>query len=347
MDIIRFEHTIYFYLFLAIPVFVMLFVVSRYLRRRAIRAFGKPGVIQNLMPWVSVRRPWIKFSFMMVALAFIILAAINPMIGSRLEEARLEGVDIIVALDVSRSMLAEDIRPNRLERAKLAVSRLIDRLDGDRIGVVIFAGQAVTQVPLTTDHDAARILLRTVTTESIQVQGTAIASAIERAVASFDGDDLSNRVLIIVSDGENHMDDPIEAARVAHQMGLTIHTIGIGSREGAPIPVYRNNQLSGFLRDNQGNTVVSRYDEQTLREIARAGGGVFQHGRGADLGLDDILDEIRKLDTEEFDSLVFSDYESRFHYFVALALIILLLELFILERKNKWLERLQLFKPGS
>ena len=347
MDIIRFEHTEYFYLLLTIPLFFVLFLINRYLRGRAIRAFGKPDVVQNLMPWVSTRRPWIKFSFMMVAVALMSFAAINPMIGSRLDEASLEGVDIIVALDVSRSMLAEDIRPNRMERAKLAVSRLIDRLDGDRIGIVIFAGQAVTQVPLTTDHEAARILLRTVTTESIQVQGTAIGSAIERAVASFDGDDLSNRVLIIVSDGENHMDDPVEAARAAHQMGLTIHTIGIGSREGAPIPIYRNNQLSGFLRDNQGNTVVSRYDEHTLREIALAGGGLFQHGRGADLGLDDILDEIRRLDTEEFDSLVFSDYESRFHYFVALALIILLMELFILERKNRWLERMQLFKPRS
>jgi len=344
MDIIRLENTEYLYLLLMLPVFILLFVGARYLRSRALKAFGRKEVMPSLMPWVSVRRPWIKFSLLMVALTFVIMAAVNPMIGSRLEEARQEAADIIIALDVSRSMLAEDLRPNRLERAKLSVSRIIDRLGGDRIGIVIFAGQAITQVPLTTDHHAARMLLRTVNTESIQMQGTAIGAAIERAVMSFAADDLTNKVLIIISDGENHMDDPVEAARMARQRGLTIHTIGIGTPEGAPIPVYRNNQLTGFLRDNQGNTVVSRYDENTLREIARAGGGIFQHGRGTDVGLGNILDEIKKLDTDEFDSLIFADYESRFHYFLALALIVLLLELLIFERKNKWLEKIKLFK---
>lgn len=345
MDIIRFEHTEFFYLFFLLPVFVLVFLLARYLRTRALKSFGRQEVISRMMPMVSVRRAWIKFSLLMVAVSVLILAAVNPMIGSRLEEARIEGVDIMIALDVSRSMLAEDIKPNRLERAKLSVSRLIDRLEGDRIGVVLFTGQSITQVPLTSDLHAARMLLRTTSSESIQTQGTAIGSAIERAVMSFSAEDLTNKVLIIISDGENHLDDPVEAARVARQRGLTIHTVGIGTAEGAPIPVYRNDQLTGFLRDNQGNTVVSRYDENTLREIARVGGGVFQHGREADLGLGGILDEIKKLDTEEFDSLVFADYESRFHYFVALALIILLIELFIFDRKNKWLKKIKLFNP--
>jgi Ca-activated chloride channel homolog len=345
MDIIRFEHTEFFYLFFLLPVFFLAFLFARYFRRKALRSFGRQEIILKMMPLVSVRRMWIKFSLLMVAVGMVILAAVNPMIGSRLEEARIEGVDIMIALDVSRSMLAEDIKPNRLERAKLSVSRLIDRLEGDRIGVVLFTGQSITQVPLTSDLHAARMLLRTTSSESIQTQGTAIGSAIDRAVLSFAEDDLTNKVLIIISDGENHLDDPIEAARTARQRGLTIHTIGIGTAEGAPIPVYRNNQLTGFQRDNQGNTVVSRYDENILREIARAGGGVFQHGREADLGLGNILDEIKKLDTEEFDSLVFADYESRFHYFVAIALIILLIELFLYERKNRWLRKLKLFNP--
>jgi Ca-activated chloride channel homolog len=345
MDIIRFEHSEYFYLFFLLPVFLLAFLFARYVRKKALRSFGRQEIIVKLMPMVSVRRMWIKFSLLMVAVCMVILAAVNPMIGSRLEEARIEGVDIMIALDVSRSMLAEDIKPNRLERAKLSISRLIDRLEGDRIGVVLFTGQSITQVPLTSDLHAARMLLRTTSSESIQTQGTAIGSAIDRAVLSFAEDDLTNKVLIIISDGENHLDDPVESARIARERGLTIHTIGIGTAEGAPIPVYRNNQLTGFLRDNQGNTVVSRYDENILREIARLGGGVFQHGREADLGLGNILDEIRKLDTEEFDRLVFADYESRFHYFVAIALIILLIELFLFERKNKWLRKLKLFNP--
>jgi Ca-activated chloride channel homolog len=273
----------------------------------------------------------------------IIIAAMNPQVGSRLEEAKREGVDIIVAIDVSRSMMAEDIKPNRLERAKMSVSRLIDRLEGDRIGIVVFAGSAITQVPLTSDHHAARMMLRTISTNSMAAQGTAIGSAIQRAVMSFSDEDLTNKVLIILSDGENHMDDPLQASREARQKGLTIHTVGIGTSGGAPIPVYRDGQLSGFFRDSQGNTVVSRYDEASLRQIAQHGGGVFREGVGSDLGLTSILDEIKLMEKEEFDSLVFADYEGRFHYFVALALIALMIETLIFERKNKWLNRIKLF----
>ncbi len=343
MDMIRFEHPEFFYIYLIIPVFIAVFWGSRYFRKKALHRFGRHDVLSMMMPWVSKHRPWFRFYIVLMALACMITAAINPQVGSRLEEARREGVDIMVAIDVSRSMLAEDIRPNRLERAKMSVSRLIDRLEGDRIGIVAFAGSAITQVPLTSDHHAARMMLRTISTNSVQAQGTAIGSAIQRAMMSFSSDELTNKVLIILSDGENHMDDPVQVAKQARQQGLTIHTVGIGTPGGAPIPVYRDGQLTGFFRDNQGNTVVSRYDEATLRQIAQEGGGVFREGRGADLGLADILDEIKQMEKEEFDSLVFADYESRFHYFVALALIALIVEVLISERKNKWLNRIKLF----
>ncbi len=343
MDMIRFEHPEFVYLMALIPFLLLVFAVSRYLRRRVLSRFGRQEVVAIMMPWVSSRRPWIRFVITMMALLLIITAAMNPQVGSRLEEARREGVDIMVAIDVSRSMLAEDIKPNRLERAKMSVSRLIDRLEGDRIGVVVFAGSAITQVPLTSDHHAARMMLRTISTNSVPIQGTAIGSAIQRAVMSFSDEDLTNKVLIILSDGENHMDDPFLASREARQKGLTIHTVGIGTPGGAPIPVYREGQLSGFFRDSQGNTVVSRYDEASLRQIAQNGGGVFREGVGPDLGLASILDEIKQMEKEEFDSLVFADYEGRFHYFVALALLALILELLIFERKNKWMNRIKLF----
>jgi Ca-activated chloride channel homolog len=343
MDMIRFEHPEYFYVFAIVPVFLLVFWASRYFRKRALRRFGRQDVLNMMMPWVSKHRPWFRFLILLMAFSLLITAAINPQVGSRLEEARREGVDIIVAIDVSRSMLAEDIRPNRLERAKMSVSRLIDRLDGDRIGVVAFAGSAITQVPLTSDHHAARMMLRTLSTNSVQTQGTAIGSAIQRAVMSFPEDDLTNKVLIILSDGENHMDDPVRIATNARQRGLTIHTVGIGTPGGAPIPMYQNGQLTGFFRDNEGNTVVSRYDEATLRQIAIEGGGMFREGRGADLGLADILDEIKQMEKEEFDSLIFADFESRFHYFIALALLALVFEIFVFERKNKWLNKIKLF----
>jgi Ca-activated chloride channel homolog len=342
MEGIRFEHPELFHLLVLLPVFLLLFLVSRWLRKRSLRRFGRMESLVGLMPWVSGRRPWVKIFLFLCAWTFLVLAAVNPQQGSRLEEAKREGVDIIIALDVSRSMLAEDVQPNRLERAKRSVSRLMDRLEQDRVGLVIFAGSAVTQVPLTPDRTAARIILQTISTNSIQQQGTSIKSAIERAMASLP-DDGKSRALIIISDGENHLDDPVSTARQAKQHGITIHTVGVGTPGGAPIPIYRNNRPAGFLTDKQGQTVVTRYDEAMLRQIAEAGGGTFTAGSGADLGLITLLEEIRKMEAETYDQLVFSDYESRFQYFVALVLLLLVLDIFIFERKNKWLDKIRLF----
>lgn len=343
MEIFRFENPQYLFLLALIPVLLGLFWLSWRMRKKALKRFGEPGVIRALMPERSIRRPWFRFSLLLAGLSMLILALANPLVGSRMQEAKREGIDVMIALDVSLSMLAEDIKPNRLERAKMAVSRLIDRLDNDRVGLVIFAGNAITQVPVTSDHSAAKMILRTVNTNSISVQGTALGSAIERAMASFTGEILENKVIIVISDGENHLDDPAEQARLAAGQGVVIHTVGIGTRGGAPIPVYRGDQLSGFLRDNQGNTVVSRYDEASLRGIAEATGGVFRHGTGADMGLNSILDEMKKVEKDTFETMVFADYTSRYHYFVALALFFLVLEIFIFERKNKWLEKIKLF----
>lgn len=343
MEIFRFENPQYLALFALIPVLLGLFWLSWRGRKKALQRFGDPGVIPSLMPFRSLRRPWFRFILLILGLSMLILALANPLIGSRIREAKREGIDVMIVLDVSRSMLAEDVRPNRLERAKMAVSRLIDRLENDRVGLVVFAGNAITQVPITSDHSAAKMILRTVNTSSVSVQGTALGSAIERALSSFSGEKLENKVIIIISDGENHLDDPVEQARLAAEKGVVIHTVGIGTRAGAPIPVYQGQQLSGFLRDNQGNTVVSRYDENTLRGIAEATGGVFRHGTGADMGLNSILDEIRKVEKDTFETMVFADYESRYHYFVALALLFVVLEIFIFERKNQWLEKVKLF----
>ncbi|MFO7998053.1 MAG: VWA domain-containing protein [Bacteroidales bacterium] len=347
MEGIRLENPDFLYLFVLLPPALLLFVATRWRRRRDLRAFGRIDTLSRLMTRVSNRRPWIKFLFRLSAMALLIMAAVNPQTGSRLEQAQREGIDIVVALDVSRSMMAEDISPSRLERARLSVSRLIDGLGQDRVGLVVFAGSAVTQVPVTADHRAAQMILRTLGPHSIQTQGTAIGHAIERAMAAFPAEGQNSKVLIVISDGENHGDDPVGIARIARQRGITIHTVGIGTPGGAPIPVYQNNQLSGYVRDEGGNTVVSRYDESSLRQIAEAGGGSFSPGMGADLGLGALLDEMKDMEKGVYESMVFADYESRFHYFVALALALLTLEIFIFERKNKWFNQLRLFSVRS
>ncbi|MFW5793432.1 MAG: vWA domain-containing protein [Bacteroidota bacterium] len=344
MEILIFENTEYFYFFLLIPLVLIMFLAMRYFKKKALRNFGDENIVLKLTPMLSYRRPWIKMFLMILAISLIIMAAVNPKVGSRMEEIKREGVDIVVAIDVSRSMMAEDIKPNRLVRAKAAVSRLIDRLDHDRVGIVVFAGEAVTQVALTGDHSVAKMLLKTIGVHSVTKQGTAIGSAINRAMASFQTEDLKNKTIILISDGENHLDDPIEVAKKAAEQDIIIHTIGIGTPEGAPIPIYKNNQLSGYLKDNQNNSVISKYDEKTLKTIASVSGGVFHRGTGADIGLDNVLESIRSLEKEEYESVAFADHESRFHYFVALALLVLLLELFIFERKNKWIDKIRIFK---
>jgi Ca-activated chloride channel homolog len=347
MEVLRFENQEYFSLLLLIPIFLLLFLISLYARKRSMKKLGQWFLISRMIPMRSIRRPWVKFILFILALSCIIMAMVNPQIGYRTEEARRQGIDIVIALDVSRSMLAEDIRPNRMERAKMAVSRLIDRLGNDRVGIVIFAGTAVTQVPVTSDHQAAKMILRTVNTNSVQTQGTAIGSALERSISAFQDQDMNSRVIIIISDGENHMDEPVAVAKRAREEGIVIHTVGIGTQQGAPIPVYRNNQLAGFLRDVEDRTVISRFDEAMLRNIAEVGGGIFQTSQGPDMGLNRILEEIREMEQQEFETVRFAEYESRFHYFIALALIFLILEFIIFERKSKWMNQIKLFEPNT
>lgn len=326
-----------------IPLLALIFIINRYLRRRALCKFGREEIVLQIMPGVSTARPWVKFFIVLLGISGLVMAAANPQVGSRLEEARLEGFDIVVALDVSRSMLAQDVRPSRMERARLAVNRLIDRLEQDRIGIVVFAGTAHTQVPLTSDHNAAKMILSTINTNTVSTQGTAIESAIDRAIRAFQDNTSNNKTIILVSDGESHDDDPVAAAMRAKDKGITIHTIGVGSREGAPIPIINNNQIVGYFRDNQGNTVITRYDEQLLRSIAEVTGGVFRHGTGASMGLDEILDEIRSMDKEEFEVRMFAEYESRYHYFLAFSLMMFLADLLIMSRKNKYLSKITIF----
>jgi Ca-activated chloride channel homolog len=294
------------------------------------------------MPMVSAQRPVLKFILLLVSLAFIILALAGPRFGTRLEEVKREGIEIILALDVSNSMLAEDIRPNRMERSKMAISRLLGTLRNDRVGLIVFAGDAFVQVPITSDYTAARMILDNISTDIVPVQGTAIGRAIDLAARSFTPESQASRMLVIISDGEDHDDDPVRAARIAREKGIRIFTIGMGRPEGAPIPVTAGGQTR-FLTDPEGNTVISRLDEATLKAIASAGEGMFVRAGTSGTGLDVIMEEIGKMEKAEFGEMVYTEFEERFQYMAALALLALILDIIILERKSRWLSSIRLF----
>lgn len=340
---IRFENIEYLYLLLVIPLFIIIFIVMINWKKKALKRFGETSLLNRLMPSSSKSRPVLKFIMLMLACVFLVFGVANPQVGSKLEEMKRKGIDMIIALDVSNSMLAEDIEPNRLERAKQAISKLIDRLKGDRIGIIIFAGKAYLQLPITTDYAAAKLFLSSINTEIVPAQGTAIGEAIQTAVSSFDDNDHSKAV-IIITDGENHEGNAVEEAKVANDENILIYAIGMGSIEGGPIPLYNKygNKL-GFKKDRTGNIVITKLDEQLLQQIASAGGGIFVRADNAKAGLNRIFDKINQMEETEFESKVYSDYEDRFQYLLGFALILILIEFFIADRKSKWAGRIKLF----
>lgn len=318
------------WLLLGVPLIPLLYGLGRYLRRRRLRTLGDEALVRKMMPSVSPAKAWVKIILLTLSYAFVVIGASRPQVGAKLSRKESKGVEIMIALDVSNSMLAEDYAPNRLERAKLAVSKLVDRLSGDRIGLVIFAGSSFVQLPITTDYVSAKMFLSSVSNESVPVQGTAIADAIRLSVRSFSPQSEKSRVVIVITDGENHEDDPVKMARDAFDSGVRIFTIGVGSPEGKPIPMGGE-----YIKDKDGNIVVSRLDESTLREIASAGGGAYVRAGNSEFGLNPIIDSIRKMDKEKFDAVVFEEYNELFMYCFAAALVLLLLAMGLSERKFK------------
>jgi len=340
---IRFAHIEFLYLLLLIPVFIVLYLAWNGWRKRALKRFGDIKVIQMMMPRYSGVRPLLKFIILLTAFVFFVVGISDPQVGSRMEKVKREGIDLYLVLDVSNSMLAEDIRPNRLERAKMAISNLIDRLQGDRIGIVVFAGHAYKQLPLTTDYGAAKLFLSAVDTKIIPTQGTAIGEAINMAVESFD-DSKHNKAIVVITDGENHEDDAVGAAKAAVDKGIKVFTIGMGMPDGAPIPMYdKNGNMLGYKKDKSGKTVVTKLNEDMLRQIAAAGDGSYVRASSATTGLSKVLGDINKIQKKEIETRQFTDYEDRFQIFLVLALILLFVELLIPDRRGKLAEKFDIF----
>ncbi|MDD6365331.1 MAG: VWA domain-containing protein [Bacteroidales bacterium] len=323
-----FAQTDFLLLLLLIPFFFVAYALVRRARRKRVEKLGDPALVSALMPSASAAKGWVRLSLFSVAFFFFVLGLARPQIGAKLKEHKIKGAEIMICLDVSNSMLAEDYSPNRLERAKLAISRLVDKLSGDRIGLIVFAGEPFVQLPITTDYISAKMFMNTVSTESVPVQGTAVGEAINVAIRSFSAQSEKSRAIIVITDGENHEDDPVAAARQAAELGIRVFTIGVGSPEGKPIPV--NGEL---LKDKEGNIVVTRLDESVLREIAEAGSGAYVRAGNSEFGLQPIVDSIKKMDEEEFSSMVFEEFDEQYMYFFAIALVFLVLEILIGERR--------------
>ena len=321
---------LYLLLILLIPLMYIAYWLMRRWRKRRIARFGDPDLVSSLAPLVPRRKGWLKLTLISLALLFFAIGMARPQLGAILKEKQVRGAEIMVVLDVSNSMLAEDYSPNRLERAKLAISKLVDELQGDRIGLIIFAGESFVQLPVTSDYVSAKIFLSSITTESVPVQGTAMGEAIRTAIRSFTSESENSRAIILITDGENHEDDPVAAARDAVDMGARVFCIGVGSPEGKPIPV--DGEL---LKDKDGNIVVTRLDEATLKEVASAGKGLYVRAGNTEFGLNPVIDEIRSLEEKDFQSVVFEEYDEQYMYFFAIALIFMLIEFMISDTRNR------------
>ena len=341
---LKFANPEYLWGLLTIPLLIIVFgAVSRW-KKQAIIKLGDRKIINNLMPWVSFKRPWLKFIFFALAFTLLIVGIADPQIGSKLEEEKRKGADLMILLDVSNSMLAQDVPPNRLENAKRAISQLLDNLHSDRIGIVVFAGEAYVQLPVTTDYSAAKLFLNTINTDMVPTQGTAIGAAIDLGMKSFDFKDGTGKAMILITDGENHEDNAVEAAKSAADKSVSVNVIGIGSQQGAPIPIYDNGKQTGFHTDSAGKTVISKLNEDMGKEIAAAGNGAYVRATDANSGLNIVMDQINKVQRKTYDSKSYRDFEDRFQLFIGLALVLLIIEFFIANRKSVRLSRIKLFE---
>ena len=344
-NVLRFEHPEYLYWLLIIPVLVIVYILFRLGQKRRFERFAHVEMREQLVPSYSSRRSTFKFVIFLLIVACSILALANLQSGSKMEEVKREGIDLYIAVDVSNSMNAEDIVPSRMERSKQAINKLISGMRGDRLGIIVFADKAYVQLPITTDYSAARMFLSTVNTSVVASQGTAIAEAINLALKSFP-DEAHGRAIVIISDGEDHENDAaVKAAQEAAKQGVHVYTIGMGLAEGAPIPLYNQyGHQTGYRKDYQGNTIITRLNEQMLQKIASSGNGLYVRASNSNVGLEKIYDDISKLDKTEIEAKVFTDYEDQFQWFVAAAILLLLIEIFVSSGKKAWERKFNIFE---
>tara|TARA_B110000914_G_scaffold49067_1_gene41882 strand:+ start:6085 stop:7125 length:1041 start_codon:yes stop_codon:yes gene_type:complete len=338
----RLEEPIYFYLFAIMPLIVVVFLLVFWWKKRTQRKFASAGMLQKLAPDISVFKSVLKLLFFIFGISFLILALVNPKIGTKLKTLKREGVDVVFALDVSRSMLAEDIAPNRLEKSKQIISKIIDKLGSDRVGIIIYAGNAYPLLPITTDHGAAKMFLQNASPDLVSSQGTAINEALNLAKTYYNNDEQTNRFLIIISDGEDHQEETKQLAQNISNDGIKVFTIGVGTEKGAPIPLKVNGSLIGYKK-YKGETVLTKRNSNLLKGVADAANGSYIDGNLTEKPVRAIEEIIGNAEKTEFETKQFSDYKDQFQWFLGIGMLFLLLDIFLLNKKTKWLKKVDLF----
>lgn len=336
----RFANPEFLYLLFTLPAILIFYVYSVIAKRKAIKKYGNPELLSELMPEVSSKRQNLKFWLLFSAIGVMIFVAAGPQFGSKLETVKRHGVEIMVCLDVSNSMLAEDVAPNRLEKSKQMLSRLTDGFTNDKVGLIVFAGDAFTQLPITSDYISAKMFLSSINPEMVSTQGTAIGKAINLAVRSFTPSEASDKTIILITDGENHEDDAIGAAKNASDKNIHVNIVGMGQPKGAPIPIGGGNN---FMKDREGNVVISKLNEQMCQEIAAAGNGLYVRADNTNSALRALQNEIEKMNKSELESKVYSEYDEQFQLLAWIVLALLVVEFLILDRRNRIFRKVKLF----
>ena len=337
----RFANPEYLYLLLLLPAVWILYFYARWRNRRNMARMGRADVLQELMPDVADYKPGLKFFLQQLALLILVFVVARPQMGAKVEIVKRQGVEIMIALDVSNSMMAQDISPSRLDRSKMLLSRLLDDLDDDKVGLIVFAGDAYIQLPITTDFVSAKMFLSNISPTMVPTQGTAIGQAIRLAMNSFSPDESADKAIIVITDGENHEGDAVAMAAEAAKRGIKVDVIGIGSPKGAPIPM--GNQEGDFRKDRDGNVVITKLNEQMGQEIARAGEGLYVTADNTNGALRALLGEVKKMKKSDVESKVYSEYDEQFPLLAWIALALLLFDIFVLDTKNKLMKKVNFF----
>jgi Ca-activated chloride channel family protein len=337
----RFEHPDYLYGLLLLPAFIALFLYSLYLKKRNLKRLGNMKILRVLMPDVAVKKQHLKFWLLFICLGLFILVIAGPQFGSKLETVKRRGIEVMICLDVSNSMLSTDINPSRLDKSKQILSKLIDNLENDKIGLIVFAGDAFIQLPITSDYVSAKMFLSSINPSMVSTQGTAIGAAINLSLRSFSPNELSEKTIILITDGENHEDDAQGAAKAASEKGIIINVLGVGSEKGGPIPIPQSNN---FQKDNEGNMIITKLNEQMCQDIAVTGKGMYARTDNTNNALKALQKELDKMGKSEVESKVYSSYDEKFQVPGWFLIFLLIVEFFVLDRRNRIYSKIRLFK---
>jgi Ca-activated chloride channel family protein len=333
----------YLYLLALVPILVIVFLYNQYWKRKKQREFGDLELVKRLSPEMSVFKPILKIIVICLAIIALIFGLVNPKIGTKMETVKREGIDIVFAMDVSKSMLAEDIAPSRLEKSKQIVSQIINQLGSDRIGIVAYAGNAFPVLPITTDYGAAKMFLQSINTDIVSSRGTSLEDAIKLSATYFDEKSKTSKLLIMISDGEDHSEGAEDAAEEANKYGMKIITIGVGTEKGSAIPLRVNGIVESFKRDNNNEVVITKLNKESLSTIAKATKGGYVDGNNTKTVLDYVKNALNNIQKTEFESTQMANFQSQFQWFLGFAFVLLFLDVFLLEKKTKWVQKLNLF----